>query len=411
MASMQPPSSLVLEDTTKIVTKGRTTGLPHIVRVRFVSLNGKFYAMAGSERSDWVRNSLRQRKAKLRLHEYVWNVSVKKIDLKEKDIVLQAFSRKYGTRVVRDWYVNSPVCLCFVPTGRPGKRAAVRGESEVATTFREWKTRNTDYYRGVANAFDSAAEEYDFTISNNYINTWIRERTIHELLRLAQPEDILVEIGCGTGAEAIAIAMRVSKIIATDISAQMINLLTTKIRAKGLTGKIIPFLASASEISTISNVLNGQKPRIVYSFNGALNCEPRLTNFVDGLHSILADDGYFVCTIRNSLCLTEAIAHAAVLQFDRMAPRKEQPIMVSVGGLDIPSVYYSPSAFARAFSGKFKLEKLIGLPSLLPPAYLSDYYVKFKRITGILEKFETVLSGHFPLNRLGDQTLFIFKKV
>jgi len=79
--------------------------------------------------------------------------------------------------------------------------------------------------------------------------------------------------------------------------------------------------------------------------------------------------------------------------------------------LDIPSVYYSPSAFARAFSGKFKLEKLIGLPSLLPPAYLSDYYVKFKRITGILEKFETVLSGHFPLNRLGDQTLFIFKKV
>ena len=411
MPSMQPPSSLVLEDTTKIVTRGRTTGLPHIVRVRFVSLNGRFYAIAGSGQSDWVRNSLRQRKAKLRLHEYVWNVSVKKVDLNEREIVLQAFTRKYGTRVVRDWYVNSPVYLCFVPTGRPEKRAAVRGESEVATTFREWRTRNTDYYRGVANAFNSAAEEYDFTISNNYINTWIRERSIQELLRLARPEDILVEIGCGTGAEAVAITRQVSKIIATDISTQMIDLLTTKIRAKGLSKKIIPFLASASEISKISNVLNGQNPRIVYSFNGALNCEPRLGNFVDGLHSILTDDGYFLCTIRNSLCLSEAISHAAVLQFDRMAPRKKQPIMVSVGGLDIPSVYYSPSAFAQSFSGKFKLEKLIGLPSLLPPAYLSDYYVKFKRITGILEKFETVLAGHFPLNRLGDQTLYIFKKV
>jgi len=51
------------------------------------------------------------------------------------------------------------------------------------------------------------------------------------------------------------------------------------------------------------------------------------------------------------------------------------------------------------------------LPSLLPPAYLSDYYVKLKLITGIIERLETVLSGHFPLNRLGDQTLYVFKKV
>ncbi|MGD0424313.1 MAG: hypothetical protein ABSA92_12775 [Candidatus Bathyarchaeia archaeon] len=102
------------------------------------------------------------------------------------------------------------------------------------------------------------------------------------------------------------------------------------------------------------------------------------------------------------------MSYAAVLQFDRMAPRRSQPIMVSVGGMDIPSVYYSPSTFSQLFSGKFKLEKLIGIPSILPPAYLSDYAVKF--ISGLLEKFETALSAHFPLNRLGDQTLYVFRK-
>lgn len=411
MSLSYPATSLLLQNTAKIVTSGRMIRVPHIVRVRFVSVDWKFYVLAGSERSDWVLNSLEQKIVKLRLEEYVWNVRVKRADVKEKERVLEAFSKKYGSRVVHDWYRDSPVCLCLTPSGLPAKRASIKGENEVATTLKEWQAQNRNYYVGVSSAFDSAAEEYDFTIGNNYINTWIRKRSIRELQRLARPDDILVEIGCGTGAEAIEVSRMVSKIIATDISEEMMRLLRIEIRAKGLTEKIVSFLARASEIMRIAGILDGEKPRIVYSFNGALNCEPRLDEFVGALYSLLPDDGYFVWTIRNSLCLSEAVSHAAVLQFRRMAPRKKQPIMVSVGGLDIPSVYYSPSTFEQHFAPKFKLERLVGLPSLLPPAYLSDYYVKLKLITGIIERLETVLSDHFPLNRLGDQTLYVFKKV
>jgi SAM-dependent methyltransferase len=411
MTLQEPTTILFLEQTAKIVTTGRRTRLPHIVRVRFVSLQGCFYVLAGSRNSDWVSNALTRKNAKFRLQEFVWNVIPKITGPKELEVVRDAFAQKYGRRVVLDWYKDSPVCVQFTPIGKPAKRAAVKGEGEATTTLREWQTRNVDYYKGISEAFDSAAEEYDFTISNNYINTWIRNRSIRELLRLCRPDDVLVEIGCGTGAEAVLISRSVSKIIATDISEQMINLLTTKVRAKGLAGRIVPVLAKASTISEVAEILGGEKPRIAYSFNGALNCEPDLTRFVDNLHTLLADGGYFVCTIRNSLCFSEAISHAAVLQFDRMAPRKEQPIMVSVGGLDIPSVYYSPSAFEKYFTPKFKLERLIGLPALLPPAYLSDYYVKFKRVTSLVERAENVLSSHFPLNRLGDQSLYVFRKV
>jgi hypothetical protein len=92
-----------------------------------------------------------------------------------------------------------------------------------------------------------------------------------------------------------------------------------------------------------------------------------------------------------------------------MAPRKRQPVMVSVGGLDIPALYYSPATFAGFFQPKFRLLRVIGLPAFLPPAYLSDYYVKFKKVGYVLERLEHTLGDRFPFNRLGDQTLFVFQ--
>jgi len=404
-------SSMFAEDTAKLITEGRVTGLPHIVRLRFVYLRDSFYVLGGASNSDWVKNVLQTRRSKFRLEEYVWNVSASLLTSYETAEVITAFSKKYGARVVRDWYQDAPICVQLVPKGIPIKRASIRGEAETSTSFAVWLSKRSDYYGGVASAFDSAAEEYDFTISNNYINTWIREKSINELLQLVGRDDTLVEIGCGTGAEAIIISKRVGRIVATDISPKMIDLLKVKIRAKGLSGKIFPALVRAAEISKVTKLTEGKRVTAAYSFNGALNCEPNLSRFVDELDSTLQEGGHFVCTIRNSLCLAEVLSHAAVFQFDRMTPRKKQPVMVSVGGIDIPSFYYSPGTFAKYFGEKFKLRKLIGLPAILPPAYLSDYYVKFKRISPILERTESLVSRRFPFNRLGDQTLFVFQKV
>jgi hypothetical protein len=85
--------------------------------------------------------------------------------------------------------------------------------------------------------------------------------------------------------------------------------------------------------------------------------------------------------------------------------------MVSVGGMDIPSCYYSPSRFANLFRPQFRVKKIIGLPAFLPPAYLSDYYLRTGKARLIPEKLELILGNRFPFNRLGDQTLFVFQRV
>lgn len=397
------------EGTIKIITEGRVSKLPHIVQVRFILRNGSFFVLGGDRRSDWVLNALKSGIAKVREPGVVFNSVAAETTDQEKNDVFDAFVSKYGSRVVNDWYPKSAACLRLTPKGSPTRRGVVRGEGQATSTYSEWIVQNREYYRGISEAFDSASEEYDFTISHNYINTWIRKRSISELLSVVNPDDTLIEIGCGTGAEAVEVSKHVSCIIATDISERMIEILRRKIQAKNLLGKIIPLQTRAADIRKASDVVGGRKVEAAYSFNGALNCEPDLDHFVEGLSAVLVPGGYFVCSVRNTFCLGEALSHAAVLQFDRMTPRKKQPVMVSVGGMDIPAFYYPPAAFADFFAAKFTVRKIIGLPAFLPPAYLSDYYVKFKNVASVLEKFEFVLGDHFPFNRLGDQTLFIFR--
>jgi SAM-dependent methyltransferase len=397
--------------TIKLITKGRVSGLIHIVELRYCRIDGSFFVLAGSSRSDWALNALATGEAKARVGEIAYRVSVKAGTCLEKEKALESFRREYGHQVVGQWYKNASLCLKLVPIGPPETRGPIRGESQTFLNFHQWRDERNDYYKSVREAFDSASEEYDFTIGHNYINTWIRKRSINELVRITKKDDTLLEIGCGTGAEAIQVSKHVKGIIATDISDNMLEILKRKVRAKKLDRRIIPARSGAAEISTVRHLLPNGKVRVAYSFNGALNCEPRISRVPSELASIIEENGYFFCSIRNTLCLAEALAHTVALQFDKTALRKNQPTMVSVGGRDIPSYYFSPSSFVKVFKPFFTIKKIVGLPALLPPAYLNDYYLRTGLAKKLLEKLEHGLGSHFPLNRFGDQTLFVFQKL
>ena len=182
-------SNAGVADRVKLITIGRLTKLPHIVEVRFVALESSFFVLAGNGKSDWVQNALRAGRVKLRTREWVIEAAARRASKSEESKTVEAFSSKYGGRVVRDWYSKPAACLRLTPEKSPIQRGAIKGEGEATTSYREWLSQRSDYYTGIAEAFDSASEEYDFTISHNYINTWIRKRSIRELLDLAKPGD------------------------------------------------------------------------------------------------------------------------------------------------------------------------------------------------------------------------------
>lgn len=376
-----------------------------------MKLGGSFFVLGREARNDWVLNALASGGGKVRLGDYLVEVEVRRASEREKDATVAAFRGRYGGSIVRQWYEGSEVCLSLRPTGPFQRRGVSPGELDVATDFSQWASSGKDYYREVASAFDSASDEYDFTISHNFINTWIRRTSIRILREYIRPSDTLLEIGCGTGAEAIEISRYVTRIVAVDVSQRMIDLVSAKVAARGLRTKVTSVRLAAVDIASLTSSLPNGKVRVAYSFNGALNCEPHMQTFIGGLSGLLEPGGYFVCSVRNTVCLSEMLSHALVLQFRRSTPRKKQPAMVSVGGTDIPSTYYSPTDFAKFFtSAGFKLVQLYALPALLPPAYLNNYYLKARRNLPLLEKLDALVSTKFPFNRLGDQTLFVFQK-
>ena len=395
--------------TLKLITTGRTTGLPHIAMMRFVFSESVYYVMGAGRKSDWFLNAVSRGKAKVRLGDYLQTVVCE--EFIDKDKVRQQYTKKYGGRIVKDWYSGPQTrALRLTPTAPLIQRGAIRGEGQVKLDFGAWKAQGVDYLGSVSDAFDSASEEYDFTIAGNFINVWTRERSIKEVLELSGPEDVLLEIGCGTGTEAIRISKQVGGVVATDISASMIALLTRKVEARKLGGRIWPLKLRAIDVGKAKEFLQGGKTRVVYSFNGALNCEVEIHRFPRELWGVTEPGGYFVCSIRNNFCLEESLYRAALMKFDSVTPRKKQPKMVSVGGLDIPAYYYSPSEFARFFKPYFKAKKIVALPSIIPPPYLNDLYVRLRSRLQFLERADKALADKFPFNLFGDQTLFVFQR-
>ena len=57
-------------------------------------------------------------------------------------------------------------------------------------------------------AFDCAANTIDAIAINNPVNAWMRNECRRELLALYPERSTLIEIGCGTGADAVFLAER-----------------------------------------------------------------------------------------------------------------------------------------------------------------------------------------------------------
>lgn len=397
------------DQTIKLITTGRKSGLPHVAVVRFALDSGSYAVISGSPRADWYLNALHQGTAKVRLGEYVQTVACEAS--LDPTGPRRLFEAKYGRRVVKEWYSSQATRpLRLTPTSPLVLRGAARGEGQTKLDYAAWKAQGLDYLEAVSGAFDSASEEYDHSIGSNFINVFTRERSIREVLRRVRPDEVVLEIGCGTGTEAIRISKHVKTVVATDVSPAMVSLVRRKVEARRLQGKVEALRLGAVEIGDARNHLPEGRVRVAYSFNGALNCELQIGRFPRELWDLMEPEGVFVCSVRTDFCLEESLFRAGRLKFGKLAPRKRQPIMVSVGGQDIPAYYYNPGRFARLFAPYFRVEKIVGLPAVVPPPSMNDIYVKLRSILSPLELAEAALADRFPFNRWGDQALFVFNR-
>ncbi|HMM43369.1 MAG TPA: methyltransferase domain-containing protein, partial [Thermomicrobiales bacterium] len=86
-----------------------------------------------------------------------------------------------------------------------------------------------------AHPFDALAAGYDAAFTDRRLGRWLREIVWEHLDYAFAPGDHVLEIGCGTGADATHLAGRGVRVTATDASLEMLRAAEAKAARDGVT--------------------------------------------------------------------------------------------------------------------------------------------------------------------------------
>jgi SAM-dependent methyltransferase len=262
------------------------------------------------------------------------------------------------------------------------------------------------YYEQVARAFDRAAPSYDKEYQANRMMAWLRAESLAALQDTFSPGSYLLEVGCGTGEEALALSRAGYRIVATDVSPTMIEVARAKAQAAGdggVTWRVLP----AGQLPELARDYAQGAFDGAYSSFGALNCEDRLAAVATALAHLLRPEAVLACSVMNRWCAWEMAWGAVHLRpgeaFRRLGRGwVDAGLASSEGRLSVPTQYYSPRAFARTFAPHFRLRSVRALPVLLPPPYLDHLVERHPTLFARLATVERRLRDRFPFHSLGD---------
>lgn len=257
-------------------------------------------------------------------------------------------------------------------------------------------------------AFNRAADTIDAVVVMNPVNSWLRKESRRELLATFPPGSTLIEIGCGTGADAVFLAQRGRRIAALDISDRMIERARERVATRNLEGTVLLWRGRLDEVA----VELGRSHW--YPFDGAyanfsLAYEESLLEIARTVHRLLKPGARFVFSVPNKLCLSEPAVAVVRLRIRRIFRRFRDPLWVSIRGTTVRVHVYTPVRVRAILNGLFHVEGIAGVPVFMPPPSL--YHPSFERLRAHLESFDNRLARRFPWQLFGESTLFTVRKV
>ena len=271
-------------------------------------------------------------------------------------------------------------------------------------------------YAYIEEGYDTLAPTYDEEIGGNPIGERMREVFRKALESAFREGDFVVEIGCGTGIDALWLTRKGIQVVATDISGEMLQRLREKAKANGLNGRVRTRKLPAREIGALAEEFGPAAFDGAYCHAGALNMEPELPRLPVEVARLLKPDAPFVCSVINRTSLFELLFYPLVMR-PRKAFRRlgnSIPIPISrrppLNRYVVPSRFFTPRELVRLFQKEFVAERVQGLRIFLPPSNLAEEYAALKPAFGFLEFLENRLSGRRPFNSWGHHSILTFRR-
>lgn len=263
-----------------------------------------------------------------------------------------------------------------------------------------------------ANAFDGAAADYDARFAGRELGRWLRARVHDQLGPRLRPGMRALELGCGTGEDALWLASLGLDVVATDASPAMIG--QARAKADGDSrGRAIRFQAlDARDPAAAPEVLADGPFDLVFSNFGALNCVPDRGPLAAWAARAVAPGGLFAATLMGPFCLWETLRFMARGRLPSAFRRAAGPRLAAVGpGAAVEVCYPRPARFRRDFAPDFVHQATVAVGVLLPTSDQADLVDRHPGLFRRLERLDRRLAPLFPFRFLGDHYFTILRRL
>lgn len=241
-------------------------------------------------------------------------------------------------------------------------------------------------------AFDAIASSYDQLWTESAIGTAQRHAVWKIIDALFTSGEAVLDVGCGTGADAAHFREIGIRVCGIDSSPKM----AAVARSKGITATVL----KVEDLRQLTGSFNG-----AISNFGALNCIESLPSTAEELARLVHPGGFIALCFLGRICLWE-IAYYLVRGRMRKAFRRISGSAESSLGLKV--FYHSEYAIRKAFKGRFSLLARHGIGITVPPSYISGTSDRALKHLGHIDA--TLAS--MPLFRsFADHRLYVWRRI
>lgn len=248
--------------------------------------------------------------------------------------------------------------------------------------------------------FDEMASDYDASFGATTFGTRLRALVWQRLDAAFAGCRRVLELGCGTGDDAIHLARHGLEVLATDASAAMLRVAAAKAGAAGCAGRVT---FRCTPMERLGADLAGESFDGVFSNFGAVNCARDLERVIADVAALLEPGAPLVLVVMGRHFPWEWAWFAARGEW-RKAFRRSRAGGVAWRGLQIS--YPTPAELGRALCPHFAPVSRRALGVVLPPTYASGWLERSPRALSALFRLERGLQRWQALAAVADHYVF-----